>query len=318
MTDTQLRIALLIDADNAPAEMIDEILNELSTLGVINIRRAYGNWTKAGLKGWESKLLEFALRPMQQYDYSKRKNATDMAMTVDAMELLYTEEPDAFGIVSSDADFTPLVMHLRAKGAAVYGFGMAQTPKPFVNACSRFLYLEALGSLAGKDPAEAMASAEGADARKDMVAPKVAEGAQPPKSAAVPATPSAAAAEAPPVAVVAPAAVPQPGLRIPSQQLRQDTRLMHLLRDAVQAMQDEQGWALVGAVGTQIANKASFDARNYGYATLSKLMTATQAFEMRDEGTSRVAVRDKRHSKPSSHNGGPNGHGQGASRPGGN
>ena len=160
MAETQLRIALLIDADNAPAEMIDEILNELSTLGVINIRRAYGNWTKAGLKSWESKLLEFALRPMQQYDYSKRKNATDMAMTVDAMELLYTEKPDAFGIVSSDADFTPLVMHLRAKGAAVYGFGMAQTPKPFVNACSRFLYLEALGSLSGKD-AETQIEGEG-------------------------------------------------------------------------------------------------------------------------------------------------------------
>ncbi len=83
---------------------------------------------------------------MQQFDYSKRKNATDMAMTVDAMELLYSDRPDAFGIVSSDADFTPLVMHLRSKGAAVYGFGAAQTPKPFVNACSRFLYLETLVS----------------------------------------------------------------------------------------------------------------------------------------------------------------------------
>jgi uncharacterized protein (TIGR00288 family) len=127
--DVQPRIALLIDADNAPAEMIDEILTELSTFGLINIRRAYGNWTKAGLHGWQSKLLEYAVRPMQQFDYSKGKNATDMAMTVDAMELLYTEKPDAFGIVSSDADFTPLVMHLRAKGAAVYGFGAEQTPR---------------------------------------------------------------------------------------------------------------------------------------------------------------------------------------------
>ena len=99
----QLRIARLIDADNAPAEMIDEILTELSTLGVISIRRAYGNWTKSALSGWQSKLLEFAVRPIQQFDYSKRKNATDMAMTVDAMELLYTDRPDAFGIVSSDA-----------------------------------------------------------------------------------------------------------------------------------------------------------------------------------------------------------------------
>ncbi|WP_313759445.1 NYN domain-containing protein, partial [Diaphorobacter nitroreducens] len=146
MAERQLRIALLIDADNAPADKIDEILTELSTLGEINVRRAYGNWTKSGLGGWQQRLLEFAIRPIQQFDYSKRKNATDMAMTVDAMELLYSERPDAFGIVSSDADFTPLVMHLRAKGSAVYGFGAAQTPKPFVNACSRFLYLESLVS----------------------------------------------------------------------------------------------------------------------------------------------------------------------------
>ena len=117
--ERQLRIALLIDADNAPADKIDEILTELSTLGEINVRRAYGNWTKSGLGGWQDRLLEFGIRPMQQFDYSKRKNATDMAMTVDAMELLYSDRPDAFGIVSSDADFTPLVMHLRSKGAAV-------------------------------------------------------------------------------------------------------------------------------------------------------------------------------------------------------
>lgn len=263
----QPRIALLIDADNAPAELIDEILTELSTLGVINIRRAYGNWTKAGLNGWQARLLEFAIRPMQQFDYSKRKNASDMAMTVDAMELLYTEQPDAFGIVSSDADFTPLVMHLRAKGAAVYGFGMAQTPKPFVNACSRFLYLEAL--------AEAHAEAEGT----------AADGKAARESAA------AAAPSAP-----APAKAVQ-RMRMPTSQLRQDTALMNLLRDGVHAVADESGWARVGAVGTQISNKVSFDPRNYGYATLSKLLVATEAFEFRDEGTSRVAVRDKRQSR---------------------
>ncbi len=97
----QPRIALLIDADNAPAEKVDDILTELSTLGEISIRRIYGNWTKPHLSGWQSKLLDYALRPMQQFDYAKGKNATDMAMTVDAMELLYTERPNAFGIVSS-------------------------------------------------------------------------------------------------------------------------------------------------------------------------------------------------------------------------
>ena len=267
--ERQLRIALLIDADNAPAEKIDEILTELSTLGEISIRRAYGNWTKHGLGGWQERLLEFAIRPIQQFDYSKRKNATDMAMTVDAMELLYSERPDAFGIVSSDADFTPLVMHLRSKGAAVYGFGAAQTPKPFVNACSRFLYLE---SLVGEGDADA-----GAADKAPLAAAPVPEA--PGKAEDIPAP-----------------GVPQcpATLRVPTAQLRQDARLMNLLRYAVQASQDETGWARVGALGTQIGNKTSFDARNYGYATLSKLLAATQAFEFRDEGTSRVAVRDKR------------------------
>lgn len=270
--ERQLRIALLIDADNAPAEKIDEILTELSTLGEINVRRAYGNWTKSGLGGWQERLLEFAIRPIQQFDYSRRKNATDMAMTVDAMELLYSERPDAFGIVSSDADFTPLVMHLRAKGSAVYGFGAAQTPKPFVNACSRFLYLESL------------VSDEEADAAAAPVAPANGK-----------AEPVCAATAGKSEDVPAPGVPQSPAtLRVPTAQLRQDTRLMSLLRYAVHASEDETGWARVGAVGTQIGNKTSFDARNYGYASLSKLLAATQAFEFRDEGTSRVAVRDKR------------------------
>lgn len=267
IAERQLRIALLIDADNAPAEKIDEILTELSTLGEINVRRAYGNWTKSGLVGWQNRLLEFAILPMQQFDYSKHKNATDMAMTVDAMELLYNDKPDAFGIVSSDADFTPLVMHLRSKGAAVYGFGAQQTPKPFVNACSRFLYLESLMS-----DDEVIAATEAAAA-----APQAGK-ASPTTAAAAPAQPAPATER----------------LRVSGSRLRQDTRLMTLLRNAVQASQDESGWARVGAVGQQIGNKTSFDSRNYGYATLTKLLNATQAFELRDEGTSRVSVRDKR------------------------
>ena len=268
IAERQLRIALLIDADNAPAEKIDEILTELSTLGEINVRRAYGNWTKSGLAGWQNRLLEFAILPMQQFDYSKHKNATDMAMTVDAMELLYNDKPDAFGIVSSDADFTPLVMHLRSKGAAVYGFGAQQTPKPFVNACSRFLYLESLMS-----DDEVIAATEAAAA-----APQAEKALTTTTASAAPAHPAPATER----------------LRVSGSRLRQDTRLMTLLRNAVQASQDESGWARVGAVGQQIGNKTSFDSRNYGYATLTKLLNATQAFELRDEGTSRVSVRDKR------------------------
>src|SRR5512145_2100838 len=148
MIEKQPRIALLVDADNSPASKIDVILAELAKLGVVNVRRAYGNWKKDGLKGWENVLHEYAIRPIQQFDYTKGKNATDMGLVIDALDLLYSDGPDAFGIVSSDSDFTPLVMHLRAKGAQVYGFGAKKTPMPFVNACSRFLYLENLGRAA--------------------------------------------------------------------------------------------------------------------------------------------------------------------------
>lgn len=253
----EAHIALLIDADNSPASKIDVILTELSTFGVTNVRRAYGNWKKSELRSWEEKLHEHAIRPIQQFDYSKGKNASDMAMVIDALELLYTDHPDAFGIVSSDADFTPLVMHLRAKGAAVYGFGAQKTPEPFVNACSRFLYLDRLG---GSDTLETLAVS-------DLAVPK--EGTTPPKLGQA--------------------------LRVPPDQLRKDAKLISLLRGAVIACEDEDGWAKVGQVGTHIGNKTSFDPRNYGYATLTKLLEASAAFDLRDVGTPKVSVRDKRH-----------------------
>ena len=259
--DRKPRVALLIDADNSPASKIDLILNELSTFGETNIRRAYGNWKKSELKGWEEALHEHAIRPMQQFDYTKGKNASDMAMVIDALELLYTDRPDAFGIVSSDADFTPLVMHLRAKGAAVYGFGAQKTPEPFVNACSRFLYLDKLRPMATGDAVAG--GREEAEGLED----------------------AGAVAAAP--------------LRATPAQLKQDAKLVMLLRNAVQAAADDEGWARVGAVGTQIANQASFDHRNYGYATLTKLLVATQLFEIADGGKSAVMVRDKRLSRPS-------------------
>jgi uncharacterized protein (TIGR00288 family) len=169
--DPRPRIALLIDADNSSATKIDLILNELSAYGETSIRRAYGNWTKAGLRPWADVLHPRAIRPVQQYDYSRGKNASDMAMVVDAMALLYNDHPDAFGIVSSDADFTPLVMHLREKGAAVYGFGERKTPEPFRSACTKFLFLDQLAepdevrldestpSADGEQPVEAAAAA---------------------------------------------------------------------------------------------------------------------------------------------------------------
>jgi uncharacterized LabA/DUF88 family protein len=264
--DPNLRIALLIDADNSPAQKIDVILAELAKFGVANIRRAYGNWKKQELRGWEEVLHEYAIRPMQQFDYSKGKNATDMVMVIDAMDLLYADRPDAFGIVSSDADFTPLVLHLKAKGAQVYGFGAKKTPLPFVNACSRFLYLESLGqaSIAEPEPA-GNGKAEVGKARKSRR-----------KSEDVEAAPATGAQ--------------------PTNVLKQDARLVSLLRNAVETAAGEDGWSTLREVGKQISNQASFDPRNYGYKKLSDLIEATQLFDIDRRGTT-VVARDKRAGK---------------------
>ena len=140
MQQSESKIALLIDADNAPASKIEAILSEIAKYGVANVRRAYGNWKSQNIKSWEECLHEYAIRPVQQFDYTKGKNATDAAMIIDAMDLLYTQQLDAFAIVSSDSDFTPLVMRILTNGLKVYGFGETKTPLPFVRACSTFLY----------------------------------------------------------------------------------------------------------------------------------------------------------------------------------
>ena len=237
MAEAEKRIALLIDADNAPAGKIDVILAEVARHGVANVRRAYGNWKSSNLKQWEAVLHEYAIRPIQQFAYSSGKNASDMAMVVDAMDLLYARNLDGFAIVSSDADFTPLVMRLLTDGVKVYGFGEQKTPKPFVNACSKFTYIEALGAPADNGKAEATAK----------------------KTA---------------------------------KELRGDTRLVQMLRSAVESGSGDDGWANLSVVGSQISNQASFDSRNYGYGKLSDLVKASGLFEIKQEGKL-VLVRDK-------------------------
>ena len=135
-------IALLIDADNAPAGKIEFIIAELARYGVVNIRRAYGNWRNEALRGWAELLHEHAIQPVQQFDLVKGKNATDMAMLIEAMDILYTKSVSTFCLVSSDCDFTPLALRLRADGKQVIGFGGQKTPASFVNSCSHFLYLD--------------------------------------------------------------------------------------------------------------------------------------------------------------------------------
>ena len=137
-------IALLIDADNASPSSLDPALTVLAELGTVNIRRAYGNWSKAALKGWAEMVHRYAIEPQQQFDVTKGKSATDMRMTIDAMDLLFGGKVDGFGIMSSDSDFMPLAMRIRQEGVPVYGFGTAKTPQSFKQACTRFIDVGAL------------------------------------------------------------------------------------------------------------------------------------------------------------------------------
>jgi len=145
MTEATLKnIALLIDADNTTPQGIDPVLTVMAELGQVNIRRAYGNFAKDNLSRWDKITNKFGIRPQQQFDVSKGKNATDMAMTIDAIDLLYQGKVDGFGIMTSDSDFTPLVTRLRQDGIIVYGFGESKTPESFKSVCTRFIDINQL------------------------------------------------------------------------------------------------------------------------------------------------------------------------------
>ncbi|RLQ22466.1 NYN domain-containing protein [Seongchinamella sediminis] len=140
------RIALLIDCDNVTHNAIEGVLEELAKHGTVNVRHAHGDWNNPGLSGWAEKLHPHAIRPMQQFAYTKGKNATDSAMIIDAMDLLYSDNVNAFALMTSDSDFTPLVLRILESGFPVYGFGQKKTPRAFVDACSPFIYIENLAS----------------------------------------------------------------------------------------------------------------------------------------------------------------------------
>jgi uncharacterized protein (TIGR00288 family) len=139
---SEQKIALFIDCDNISHNAIEEIINELSNYGVTYIKNAYGDWKKPLMKGWQEELQKFAIKPIQQFAYTKQKNATDMAMVIDIMDLLYENKIDAFAIATSDSDFTPIVMRILREGMEVYGFGEDKTPDALVKACSRFIYTD--------------------------------------------------------------------------------------------------------------------------------------------------------------------------------
>jgi len=243
-------IALFIDSDNISYHAIEGILSELSKYGIVNIRQAYGNWTKDNLKNWESILLEYAIKPIQQFDYTKNKNATDILMTIDAIDMLHTKKIDAFAFATSDSDFTPVVMRVQAEGIKVFGFGEKKTPKPFMAACSQFIFTEKLMKRAGDKESEQEVSKEVSERKS-------------------------------------------------GKEMRGDTWLVNLLRNAVEQTMDEDGWANLSEVGAYIGNRSSFSPINYGYKKLSNLIKATGLFDIYiDEESRLMSIRDKRF-KPS-------------------
>jgi uncharacterized LabA/DUF88 family protein len=237
-----LKLAVLIDADNAQASLVEGLLAEIAKYGIAHVKRIYGDWTLPNLGSWKDTLLRHSIQPIQQFRYTKGKNATDGAMMIDAMDLLYSRNFDGFCIVSSDSDFTRLASRLRESGMTVYGFGEQKTPEPFVAACDKFVFTEVL--------------------RED---------------AAVDST-----------------------TRKSGKDLRRDTKLVNLLRAALDGAADDTGWAGLGAVGSAIAKRSpEFDSRNYGYAKLSGLLKAIQLFDIEERQVGRgphkaLFVRDQK------------------------
>ncbi len=237
------RLAVLIDADNTQATIIEGLLAEVAKYGTSSVKRIYGDWTSTALRSWKEVLLEYSIQPIQQFGYTKGKNATDSAMIIDAMDLLYTGKFHGFCIVSSDSDFTKLASRIRESGLFVYGFGEKKTPAAFVSACDKFIYIEVLRAKINENESIV---------KKSMV------------------------------------------------ELKRDTRLVRLLRNAVEASSDESGWAHLATTGSNIAKQSSeFDPRNYGYIRLGELLAATKLFDIEErvigDGPSKaIYVHDKR------------------------
>lgn len=256
----QDRLAVLIDADNAQADLIEPLLAEIAKFGVASVKRIYGDWTLPNLGSWKQRLVEHAIQPMQQFRYTTGKNATDSALIIDAMDLLYTGNFEGFCLVSSDSDFTRLATRLREAGRKVYGFGERKTPRSLIAACDKFVYVDVL-----KRPGATSVSA--AAVPKPVVAAK-APVAEPAKKAAKPAA----------AAVAAPASVPTPA---PATKPKPDEKLVAWLREAVEASEGEDGRAPLGAVGNLLSKQApDFDSRTYGFKKLSELFASLDAFVM--------------------------------------
>lgn len=245
----QKLLAVLIDADNASAAIVEGLFEEIAKFGVASVKRIYGDWTLPNLGGWKQVLLDHSIQPIQQFAYTRGKNATDSALIIDAMDLLYTRRFDGFCLVSSDSDFTRLAARLREEGLTVYGFGEEKTPKPFVSACDKFIYTEILRA----DAAEALPEPASSNEKP-----------QPPINEEAPAEPA----------------------KLSAQPKKQKVPV-DIIAKVIEGNYDEDGWVHLAVVGSNISKiRTDFDPRLYGFKKLSDLIKAhSQKFELQERDT---------------------------------
>jgi hypothetical protein len=246
----QQLLAVLIDADNASAAIVEGLFEEIAKFGVASVKRIYGDWTQPNLGSWKKVLLDYSIQPIQQFAYTRGKNATDSALIIDAMDLLYTRRFDGFCLVSSDSDFTRLAARLREEGLTVYGFGEEKTPSPFVSACDKFIYTELLRADAAEAQAEPAASGD---------------------------KPQPSAPSEQPDEAAKPAAKPK------TQKVPTD-----FIAKVIEDINDEDGWVQLGLLGSNISKlRPAFDARLYGFKKLSDLIKGhPKRFELQVRGSS--------------------------------
>ena len=238
-TTKELKLAVLIDADNVPYSNVKGMMEEIAKYGTPTTKRIYADWTKPNANGWKSVLLEHAITPIQQYSYTVGKNSSDSAMIIDAMDLLYSDKVDGFCIVSSDSDFTRLAIRLRESGMKVIGIGEKKTPNSFIVACDRFIYIEVLDGAIKKT-------------RKTTAQTKTQKPTVTPASGTKKVVEKVIEKETP---------------------NKIDTQTIELIEDTLDAIGDEDGWAFLGDVGNLIVKKKpEFDPRNYGFNKLTPML----------------------------------------------
>ena len=277
MTDDK-RFAVLIDAENIAHKYVKIILDEISNDGEATYKRIYGDWTKSSMNPWKKVLLEHSIMPIQQYEYTTGKNASDSAMIIDAMDILYSGNVEGFCLVTSDSDFTRLAARLRESGMLVVGMGERKTPKAFISACNKFKYLDILAVHAGtEDSGEAETDVpKGAGAKSgkpDKTAGKAEKAEKADKT-------EKAALDAKTVKNGKPAQESKNG----SAEMTSLETIREAVATIVAENADEDEWVFVGDLGNRLLKRyPDFDVRNYGYKKLTPFIKSLNLFDVKSE-----------------------------------